>query len=109
MQARLRAVPAWVVVLTFDLALGIASVAFGHGGFGRSLEGGAQETIGLAIFLAFVAVLFVRRDGDGWGIWGTVFVPGFLLRLVDWPSGVEFALFVVVTTGLAWIFYDAPD
>jgi hypothetical protein len=60
----------------------------------------------IAVLFGLIAVLAIRADGNGWGIYGAVLVTGWTGRYLDWPLVVGLAAMTVVPTAVVWLAYD---
>jgi hypothetical protein len=100
-RARLRAQPAWRIVLVFGMTAGAVTLAFG-----RAEDSTVATVLVVLLLLALAAVLVVRGDGDGWGIYGVMVLANLALKALHWPAGLEILLYVCVTTLVTWALFD---
>lgn len=101
MRTRVRAAPAWAIVLAFSVTGLLIRLAFGPP------EDSAIATVLLvALLVALAAALIVRGRQDGWGIYGVMLAVNYGIRATDWPLGVEALIYVCVTTSVVWLLFD---
>lgn len=101
MRARVRAAPAWAIVLIFGVAATLIRAAFG-----RPEDSAVASVLVVALLLALAAALIARRSRDGWGIYGVMLAASYGLQAADWSLGVEAFIYVCVTTSVVWLLFD---
>jgi hypothetical protein len=85
--------PAWLHVLVFTVIVTCVSLAFGR-----------QSDATFAVVALFIMTLIPRGWSTGLDMFGAPIGTGLLLKLVDWPRGIEFAILIGVSTLLVlWI------
>ena len=98
-KALLREFPAWALVLAFTLVGVLVRITFGDD----------NDVAQLVLVGAFVLTLVPRGWSRGFEVYSMPLGIGLLLRIVELPRGIEYAIFVGVSTLLAaWLIDREP-
>lgn len=72
-------------------------------------EGGAALAVFAVLMAVLVAALAIRGDGNGWGIYGAMSIPAVGLQALNWPTGVEVAVYLVAAPLIIRFLFDLPE